>query len=81
MRMILIRIQLTRRVSILHAPCQVVNTPTASVGIRQRGMILARPSAVRLNENDYHSHLGFATTMRDCRQAVPNTHDASVVIR
>ena len=33
MRMILIRIQLTRRVSILHAPCQVANTPTASVGI------------------------------------------------
>ena len=57
MRMILIRIQLTRRVSILHEPCQVANTPTASVVIR------------------------IATTMRDCRQAVPNTHDASVVIR
>ena len=57
MRMSLIRIEVARRVSILHAPCQVVNTPTASVGIR------------------------IATTMRDCRQAVPNTHDASRVIR
>ena len=57
MRMILIRIEVRRRISIHARAGQVVNTHTASVVIR------------------------IASTMRDCRQAVPNTHDASRVIR
>lgn len=81
MRMILIRIEVARLTSTDHAPVQVANTPTASVVISHAGMILARLSAVRLNENASHSHLGFATTMRHSCQAVSNTHDASVVIR